>query len=80
MQLPSFNDFLEQMDSNQTATEFSELFTPEVLLIDDVSSPENLAALYNKLLTKANQSANKIMLYYLRAYHQWLSENLSELP
>ena len=80
MQLPSFNDFLEEMDSETLAAEFSELFTPETILIKDAGKPENLAALYNKLLMNANQSANKITLYYLRAYHQWLSEKLLDLP
>lgn len=72
MVLPPFSDFLKSMDRDKSDYDLS-LFLPE-----EFKSPMSCLSLEQfSVITQLSIALSKVMLLQ---YHNWLSENLPQLP
>lgn len=70
--MKEFNDFLVYLKQESTKEPDFPVFAKTYML--DSMTPENLTAFMAQYSEDILRAANVLTMYYLKAYHEWLSE------
>lgn len=76
MSLPSFDQFISDLDEEQIVKKINALNKMNLISVDDIRDPKNLESLIPMLMQRSAALGTKVSLIYLEEYHRWLSEQL----
>lgn len=76
MSLPSFDQFISDLDEKQIVKKINALNKMNLISVDDIRDPKNLESLIPMLMQRSAALGTKVSLIYLEEYHRWLSEQL----
>lgn len=77
MKFPSFEKFQSTLTEERLSELFSDIYKMEIIEINGLT-PENINALISKLMYETIGASTEVNIRLLAAYHEWISQELSD--
>lgn len=76
MQFPDFEDFLATLTPERIAEIYGDYQSLDIVQISDINDVRNIHAFVSHIMNQTVSHASNLHLNMLRAYHEWLQEQI----